>query len=180
MTIHTRGFDLLKALGFEAPSWQDLTMVLGILIVVAALGGMGWSLWERSQHDPWLRLLARARQRLARCARTTASGGTRSLLSRQPCHRHAARGLDEADIGDLGHLDEDAAGRAQRQRRQEHRELGQRALVRRHQVVGTPTGCATFGARAASLERGVHGVFIVHQVKACLTLLAVFRLSRLG
>jgi len=62
----SRQFDLLKSLGFESPSWQDLTMVLGILIIVAALGGMVWSLWERSQHDPWLRLLARARQRLAR------------------------------------------------------------------------------------------------------------------
>lgn len=62
----SRQLDLLKSLGFESPSWQDLTMVLGILIIVAALGGMGWSLWERSQHDPWLRLMARARQRLAR------------------------------------------------------------------------------------------------------------------
>ncbi len=62
----SRQLDLLKALGFEAPSWQDLTMVLGFLVIFAALGGMAWSLWERSQHDPWLRLLARARQRLAR------------------------------------------------------------------------------------------------------------------
>lgn len=62
----SRQLDLLKSLGFESPSWQDLTTVLGILIIVAALGGMAWSLWERSQHDPWLRLLARARQRLAR------------------------------------------------------------------------------------------------------------------
>lgn len=62
----SRQLDLLKSLGFESPDWQDLTTVLGILIIVAALGGMAWSLWERSQHDPWLRLLARARQRLAR------------------------------------------------------------------------------------------------------------------
>ena len=40
--------------------------MLGFLIIAAALGGGAWSLWERSQHDPWLRLLARARQRLAR------------------------------------------------------------------------------------------------------------------
>ena len=62
----SRQLDLLKALGFESPSWQDLTMVLGFLVLGGAVGGMGWSLWERSQHDPWLRLLARARQRLAR------------------------------------------------------------------------------------------------------------------
>lgn len=61
----SRQFDLLKALGFESPSWQDLSTVLGILIVIAASGGGLWTLWERSQHDPWLRLLARVRQRLA-------------------------------------------------------------------------------------------------------------------
>ena len=62
----SRQMDLLKALGFESPSWQDLTTVLGFLVLAAALGGVGWGLWERSQHDPWLRLLARTRQRLAR------------------------------------------------------------------------------------------------------------------
>lgn len=62
----SRQMDLLKALGFESPSWQDLTTVLGALVVAAAVGAMGWSLWERSQHDPWLRLLGRTRQRLAR------------------------------------------------------------------------------------------------------------------
>ena len=62
----SRQLDLLKALGFESPSWQDLTTVLGALVGLAALGGAGWTLWERSQHDPWLRLLQRARRRLAR------------------------------------------------------------------------------------------------------------------
>ena len=62
----SRQFDLLKALGFESPSWQDLSTVLGILFVIAASGGGLWTLWERSQHDPWLRLLARVRQRLAK------------------------------------------------------------------------------------------------------------------
>ena len=66
----SRQMDLLKALGFESPSWQDLTTVLGSLVIAAALGGMGWSLWERAQHDPWLRLLARTRQRLARAGLT--------------------------------------------------------------------------------------------------------------
>lgn len=62
----SRQFDLLKSMGFESPSWQDLTTVLGILVGIAAGGGGLWTLWERSQHDPWLRLLARARQRLAK------------------------------------------------------------------------------------------------------------------
>jgi len=62
----SRQMDLLKALGFESPSWQDLTTVLGYLIITTALGAGAWGLWERSQHDPWLRLLARTRQRLAK------------------------------------------------------------------------------------------------------------------
>ncbi|MFT4242260.1 MAG: DUF3488 and transglutaminase-like domain-containing protein, partial [Acidovorax sp.] len=66
----SRQMDLLKSLGFASPSWQDLTTVLGFLVLAAALGGGAWSLWERSQHDPWLRLLARARQRLARAGLT--------------------------------------------------------------------------------------------------------------
>lgn len=59
-----RQLDLLRALGFASPSWQDLaTVLLGVVIVVSLLGAL-WALWERQQHDPWLRLLRRARQRL--------------------------------------------------------------------------------------------------------------------
>ena len=62
----SRQLDLLKNLGFEAPSLQDLAVVLLALLVVASLTGAAWTLWERSQHDPWLRLLGRARARLQR------------------------------------------------------------------------------------------------------------------
>ncbi len=60
-----RQLDLLKAMGFEAPDWQDLVNLLAALVAAAALGAAGWSAWERLQHDPWLRLLARVRKRLA-------------------------------------------------------------------------------------------------------------------
>jgi len=60
----SRQLDLLKNLGFEAPSLQDLATVLLALLVTASLAGAGWTLWERSQHDPWLRLLGQARARL--------------------------------------------------------------------------------------------------------------------
>ncbi len=61
-----RQLDLLKNIGFEAPSLQDLVMLLLALLVGASLAGALWTLWERSQHDPWLRLLGRARARLQR------------------------------------------------------------------------------------------------------------------
>lgn len=60
----SRQLDLLKNIGFEAPSLQDLATVLLWLLIAASLGGAGWTLWERARHDPWLRLLGRARQRL--------------------------------------------------------------------------------------------------------------------
>jgi protein-glutamine gamma-glutamyltransferase len=59
-----RQLDLLKRLGFNTPSIEDLGYVLAGLLVAAALAGAGWTLWERRQHDPWLRLLGRARQRM--------------------------------------------------------------------------------------------------------------------
>ncbi len=57
--------DLLKDIGFESPSWEDLGYVLLALIVLSSLIGAAWTLWERSRHDPWLRLLRDARRRLA-------------------------------------------------------------------------------------------------------------------
>ncbi|MDD2713955.1 MAG: DUF3488 and transglutaminase-like domain-containing protein, partial [Simplicispira sp.] len=61
-----RQLDLLKTLGFAAPGWQDLARILAGVVGLAALVGAAWALRQRSQHNPWLRLLARARQRLAR------------------------------------------------------------------------------------------------------------------
>lgn len=60
-----RQFNLLRQLGFAEPSWQDLSYLLLGILVLASLAGAGWARWERSQHDPWLRLLERARHRLA-------------------------------------------------------------------------------------------------------------------
>jgi transglutaminase-like putative cysteine protease len=57
--------DLLKDIGFTSPSWEDLGYVLLALIVLSSLVGVLWTLWERSRHDPWLRLLERATRRLA-------------------------------------------------------------------------------------------------------------------
>ncbi len=60
-----RQLDLLRKLGFEAPSWEDLVLLLGGLLAASALGAGAWQLWDRRQHDPWLRLLNQA-QTLAR------------------------------------------------------------------------------------------------------------------
>jgi transglutaminase-like putative cysteine protease len=61
-----RQMDLLRWLGFGTPDWHDLAAVLGGLLAAAALAAAGWAAWQRRQQDPWLRLLDRARTRLAR------------------------------------------------------------------------------------------------------------------
>jgi transglutaminase-like putative cysteine protease len=61
----SKQLDLLRNLGFSAPGWEDLTyLLLGLLISGALLGAL-WSWWDKTQHDPWLRLLARVRRRLS-------------------------------------------------------------------------------------------------------------------
>ncbi len=60
----SKQLDLLKNLGFESPSWEDLSYLLIGIVVFVSLCGAAWTLWERTQHDPWLRLLARARRKL--------------------------------------------------------------------------------------------------------------------
>ncbi|MET0310525.1 MAG: DUF3488 and transglutaminase-like domain-containing protein [Burkholderiaceae bacterium] len=62
----SRQLDLLKNIGFESPSWEDLSYVLLALLVGAATCGAAWTLWDRVRQDPWLRLLGRARRELDR------------------------------------------------------------------------------------------------------------------
>jgi transglutaminase-like putative cysteine protease len=60
----SRQLNLLKDMGFDSPSWEDLGYVLAGLLVFVSLCGALWTLWERSRHDPWLRLLEKAQRRL--------------------------------------------------------------------------------------------------------------------
>jgi|CXWL01.1.fsa_nt_gi transglutaminase-like putative cysteine protease len=64
---YSRGqqFDLLRQLGFESPSWQDLARTLIGLLCIAALAGAGWAWHDRRRQDPWQRLQRRVQERLA-------------------------------------------------------------------------------------------------------------------
>ena len=66
MLNYTQGrqLDLLRSLGFDNPSWQDLGKLIAYLLTAVALAGAAWARWDRGQHDPWLRQLARVRRRL--------------------------------------------------------------------------------------------------------------------
>ena len=82
---YTQGkqFTLLKNFGFESPNWEDLSYVLIGTVVLAAVLGGAWTLWDRTQHDPWLRLLARARARLEKTGLpSTAATSPRQLAVR--------------------------------------------------------------------------------------------------
>jgi hypothetical protein len=89
----SRQFDLLRALGVDAPDWQDLARILAGLLAASALAGALWTLWERLQHDPWLRLLHQARQRLARAGLPTPPSTPPRTLAAQA----RARFGDEAE-----------------------------------------------------------------------------------
>lgn len=78
-----RQFDLLRRLGFRQPAWEDLAKILGLLLALAALTSAAWSGWKRSEHDPWLRLLQRARQRLRRCGIPVSAHAPPRALARQ-------------------------------------------------------------------------------------------------
>ena len=86
---YTQGkqLDLLKNIGFNSPSWQDLSTVLISIIVAVSLAGAVWSLWERTQHDPWLRLLAKARKQLTKAGiHSTVANTPRQLAALLKTH----------------------------------------------------------------------------------------------
>jgi len=62
----SRQLELLRQMGFAAPGWEDLVVVLGLALTLAAGWGVLWALRQRSRNDPWQRLLQQARRRLQR------------------------------------------------------------------------------------------------------------------
>ena len=79
----SKQLNLLKNLGFESPSWQDLGLLLLAILVAASLGGALWTLYERSRHDPWLQLLDRATRRLADMGVSSPPNAPPRTLARQ-------------------------------------------------------------------------------------------------
>lgn len=59
-------FDLLKSLGFSQPDWTALGQAMAGVILVLALGGVGWIRWSSRPHDAWTRQRARITAHLAR------------------------------------------------------------------------------------------------------------------
>ena len=71
---YSRGsqFDLLRQLGFTAPSWEDLALLLGGAFAALSLAALGWAWWGRHHIDPWVRQMQRLRAALQRLGITAA------------------------------------------------------------------------------------------------------------
>ena len=87
-----RQLKLLKDIGFESPGWADLTTLLIGVIVLSSVAGGGWTLWDRAQHDPWLRLLTRARKRLAQAGIESTPATSPRQLAGQVRQKYGAQG----------------------------------------------------------------------------------------
>ncbi|MDP2820151.1 MAG: DUF3488 and transglutaminase-like domain-containing protein [Polaromonas sp.] len=96
---YTQGkqLNLLRNMGFDAPSWEDLAYVLIGVIVLVSAAGAAWGLWERVQHDPWLRLLARARRQLHKVGISSGPATSPRVLAGQVLARYGDDGRELHD-----------------------------------------------------------------------------------
>ena len=63
---YSRGqqIDLLKDLGFSAPNWEDLALLLIVTLTSLSAAVAAWAWWERQRQDPWTRQFAQVRRAL--------------------------------------------------------------------------------------------------------------------
>ena len=71
---YSRGqqLDVLKQIGFVAPTWEDLALLLIGALSGLALAGAIWAWLDRHRVDPWVRQLERMKRAL-RAARRAAA-----------------------------------------------------------------------------------------------------------
>ena len=86
----SRQLNMLRNLGFHSPGWEDLSRLLLAVVVAAALLGVAWSWWDRLQHDPWLRLLSRARKRLREAGLEVGNTAPPRAIAEMVTHRFGA------------------------------------------------------------------------------------------
>jgi transglutaminase-like putative cysteine protease len=111
---YSRGqqFDLLQRLGFDAPRWQDLALLLAGVLSTLALAGAGWAWWDHHRTDPWTRQMLRVRSLLHGLGLLAAAHEAPRTLAGRVRQQFAARGEALAEL--LEALDTQRYGRAAR------------------------------------------------------------------
>ncbi|MCZ2495594.1 DUF3488 domain-containing protein [Xylophilus sp. Kf1] len=89
--------NLLKRLGFQDPDWSSLARVLGLLALAALAAGLLWQALRQRRRDPWLRLYAQVRHRLARCGLPSSDTLPPRALARRLIERHGDAARPVAD-----------------------------------------------------------------------------------
>ena len=74
--------DMLGKLGLSNPNWMDLVRILGILVMSAAIIAAIALQYQRRRTDPWLALLAKVRQRMAKAGIASPDSATPRSLAR--------------------------------------------------------------------------------------------------
>jgi transglutaminase-like putative cysteine protease len=69
----TRQFELLRDIGFQSPSWEDLALLLIGAISTFSLAGAAWAWWERQRQDPWVRQFNQVRRAVHRLGLASAA-----------------------------------------------------------------------------------------------------------
>jgi transglutaminase-like putative cysteine protease len=97
---YTRGqqLDVLKQLGLEARTWEDVTYILIAVLCSLALAGAAWAWWDQRRVDPWLRAYRRTLDVLAERGVPAGPHTPPRTLAHQALARHgdAARPLADA------------------------------------------------------------------------------------
>lgn len=109
---YSRGqqMDVLKNLGFGAPSWVDLALLLIGSLSTLALGGALWAWWDRRRIDPWVRQMERLREALQGLGLSSAAHDAPRALAQRVRARYGASA--EPLAGLLETLERQRYGRA--------------------------------------------------------------------
>jgi len=91
---YSRGqqIDVLKSLGVDSPSWEDLALLLILALSSLALGGAAWAWWDRHRIDPWVRQMERLRAALRRLGLDSATHEAPRALAARVRSRYGADG----------------------------------------------------------------------------------------
>ena len=109
-------FDLLRNLGVESPSWEDLALLLTGALSSLALAGAAWAWLDRRRLDPWQRQMKRLRAVLATLGVPVADFEPPRVVAARVRERHGTRGETLASL--LETLEQQRYGRDALQRPQ--------------------------------------------------------------